>query len=82
VEIREKERLEPPHVTILLREEEWRLGLRDRKLLIPPGGRPKDIDAEVLQIIEDHWEQLKEAWDAKYPENPVASAEDEDAEDQ
>jgi hypothetical protein len=58
--------------------DEWRLGLRDKRLLVPPGGRIKDIDAVVMQIIEEHWQQLIEAWDAKYPENPVFSAGDEE----
>ena len=48
------------------------------QLLMPPGGRIKDIDSAVMQIIEEHWQQLIEAWDAKYPENPVSSAEDGD----
>ena len=78
VKIREKERVEPPHVTIMHRADEWRLGLRDRQLLVPPGGRIKDIDAEVMRIIDEHWEQLIAAWDEKYPENPVSSAEDDE----
>ncbi len=76
VKIREKERVEPPHVTIIHKADEWRLGLRDRRLLVPPGGRIKDIDPEVRQIIEEHWEALIAAWDEKYPENPVSGAED------
>lgn len=77
VKIREEERVEPPHITIMHKADEWRLGLRDRQLLIPPGGRLRDIDAEVMRIVDEHWERLKEAWDEKYPENPVSSAEDE-----
>jgi hypothetical protein len=46
-------------------------------LLVPPGGRIKDIDPEVMRIIEVHWERLIVAWDEKYPENPVSGAEDE-----
>jgi hypothetical protein len=78
VKIREKERVEPPHVTIMHKAEEWRLGLRDRLLLVPPGGRLKDIDGEVMRIIDEHWQRLVEAWDEKYPENPVSSIEDEE----
>lgn len=47
---------------------------------MPPGGRIEDIDAAVLRIIDESWQLLVEAWDAKYPENPVASVEDEDEE--
>ena len=77
VKIREKERVEPPHLTIMHQAEEWRLGPRDKQLLVPPGGRIRDIEPEVMRIIEEHWEQLIEVWDAKYPENPVSSSEDE-----
>jgi hypothetical protein len=78
VKIRERERVEPPHVTVMHKADEWRLGLRDRQLLGPPGGRIRDIDPTVMRIIEEHWDQLIGAWDAKYPENPVSSAEDEE----
>jgi hypothetical protein len=78
VKIREKERVEPPHVTIMHKSTEWRLGLRDKQLLVPPGGRFRDIDPEVMRIVEEHWEELKAAWDEKYPENPISSAEEED----
>jgi hypothetical protein len=81
VKIREKERVEPPHVTVMHKVYEWRLGLRDGQLLVPPGGRIKDIEPAVMQIIEENWQQLIEAWDAKYPENPVTSVDDEDEED-
>src|SRR5690242_3417493 len=82
VKIREKERVEPPHVPVTHKADEWRLGLPDKRLLVPPGGRIKDIDPAVMQIIEERWEALIEAWDAKYPENPVSSAEDEDDRDE
>src|SRR3954471_13732599 len=81
VKIREKERVEPPHVTVMHHEEDWRIGLRDKQLLVPPGGRLKGIDPEVMRIIEENWDRLIEAWDAKYPENPVSGAEDDDGED-
>jgi hypothetical protein len=71
VKIREKERIEPPHVTVMHGGDEWRLGLRDRRLLVPPAGRLRDIDPDVRRIIERNWDRLIEAWDAKYPENPV-----------
>ena len=78
VKIREKERVEPPHVTIMHKAEEWRLGLRDGELLMPPGGNKRDIDTGVMERINEHWAQLIEEWDRKYPENPVSSAEDEE----
>jgi hypothetical protein len=78
VKIREKERVEPPHVTIMHKADEWRLGLRDKRLIEPPGGPIKDIDPAVMQVIEMYWERLQQAWDAKYPENPVSSAKDQE----
>ena len=81
MKIREKERVEPPHVTIMHKADEWRLGLRDRQLLIPPGGRIRDIDKEVMEIIDCHWTELQKAWDQKYPENPIRSIEEDDEDD-
>ena len=73
VKIREKERLEPPHVTIICGKKEWRLGLRDMSFLVPPGGKWADIDDEVRLCIAKNWRNLQEAWDKKYPSNPIAS---------
>lgn len=75
VKIREKERLEPPHVTVFHGEDIWRIGLRNRDFLVPPGGSWNDIDVEVRELIEDedNWKELCEFWDGKYPNNPVTS---------
>ncbi len=35
-----------------------------------------DIDPALMQVIDTYWERLQQAWDAKYPENPVSSADD------
>ncbi|MBI2827438.1 MAG: hypothetical protein HYX69_22415 [Planctomycetia bacterium] len=40
--------------------------------------RPSDIPDELLAIIEQNWQWLCEQWDLKYPDNPVAMAEDAD----
>ena len=76
VKIREKERLEPPHVTIMCGKKEWRVGLRGKRFLVPPGGTWADIDDEVRQLIEENWSDLQDAWDEKYPSNPISSEED------
>ncbi len=78
VKIQDKERLEPPHVTVWHGEDMWRICLRTGGFLIPPGGSWNDMDAEVRRIIEDAWETLTREWDARYPENPVSSLEDDD----
>jgi hypothetical protein len=77
VKIRDKERLEPPHVTILHRGGLWRLGLRDGEFL-PPGGSWNDIDEAVKTTIELHWEELCRTWDEMYPTNPIAEEENDD----
>jgi hypothetical protein len=71
VKVWDKERLEPPHVTILRMEQVWRLGLRDREFLVPPGGKWKDIHDEVRDAITDSWEELRQAWNQTYPKNPA-----------
>lgn len=73
VKIREKERNEPPHVTILRRTLCWRLSLRDGTFLIPPGGSWADIDRDVRTTLQlpQIWAALQATWDGKYPENPV-----------
>jgi hypothetical protein len=81
VKIREKERLEPPHVTIICGKKEWRLGLRDMSFLVPPGGKWAEIDDEIRELIEKNWKSLQGAWDRKYPSNPILSKEEDNDED-
>jgi hypothetical protein len=81
VKIREKERLEPPPITIMCGKKEWRVGLHDGSFLVPPGGKWADIDDEVRDIIDESWKQLQDAWNRKYPSNPISSAEEDDDED-
>jgi hypothetical protein len=72
VKIREKERLEPPHVSIIRRTKTWRIDLRHDRFLEsePP---PRGVPAVLRQLITDSLPQLCEAWDRMYPENPVGS---------
>ena len=76
--IRENERLEPPHVTIMRKTDEWRLGLRDGEFMVPPGGSWNDIPVKVREAVESHWDELIEAWDVRYPSNPVVGGSDDD----
>ena len=70
VKIREDERLEPPHVTILRRRRAWRLDLRTGSFL-DLGDAWRQIDPGVRAAIENGWELLREAWDRMYPTNPI-----------
>lgn len=75
--IRDRERLEPPHVTILHRTRAWRLDLRtggfmDRE---PP---PSELPAEIYDEVRRNWKLLQWQWDSMYPENPVSSMETDD----
>lgn len=80
VKIRDRERLEPPHVTILHKRHEWRLGLRDRTFIVPPGGSWNEIDERVREAIEANWQVLCDEWDRAYPTNRVSRAEEDDDE--
>lgn len=77
VKIRDKERLEPPHLTVIYKADAWRLGLRDEAFLVPPGGSWNAIPPAVRGCIESNWSALIEAWDRMYPENPVKGTGDE-----
>jgi hypothetical protein len=72
VKIRDKERVEPPHVTVIRRTRSWRWGLREREFLdsTPP---PRDVPEAVLAEIEAGYADLCRQWNAMYPENPVSS---------
>jgi hypothetical protein len=59
VKIREKERLEPPHVTLMCRLKEWRITLRSGEFLVSPGGDWDELDEGVRVLIEQHWESLQ-----------------------
>jgi hypothetical protein len=70
VKIREKETREPPHVTIVRRTDAWRINLRTGMFMdVRPD--PDDVPDELIDVIEENWERLCDAWDEKYPENPV-----------
>jgi hypothetical protein len=77
VKIRDAERLEEPHVTIIWKFIAWRLSLRTGKFLEEDQSW-KDVDEGVREAIEAEWGTLQAAWDALYPHNPVSSENDDD----
>lgn len=72
VKIRDKERLEPPHVSIIRGMNTWRWGLREQSFLgsVPP---PKLVPRELLKYIENNYDALVAQWNQMYPDNPVES---------
>lgn len=70
VKIREKERLEPPHVTVMKGPNSWRWDLRTKSFMDkqPP---PRDVPSEIVDQLLSQHEVLKEQWDKKYPHNKV-----------
>jgi hypothetical protein len=72
VKIREKERLEHPHVTIIRGTSSWRINLRDGGFMDNPPD-PRLVPQDLLNYIkrEDVWTRLVQEWNKKYPNNHV-----------
>jgi hypothetical protein len=73
--IRDKERLEPPHVSILRGLRAWRLSLRSGEFLDEEPD-PHEVPSGLIEEITQQWDVLRTAWDEMYPENPVESDRD------
>jgi len=76
VKIRDKERVEDPHISIIRRTTVWRVCLRDGRFM--DGGSWNEIPDELEEAVTDSWDQLCAAWDDMYPDNPVEGNEDGD----
>jgi hypothetical protein len=75
VKIRDDERNEIPHATLLRRRQAWRMSLRSGGFL----DRQPDPALVPRELAEQVWgrrDALRHAWNAMYPENPVFSQED------
>jgi len=72
VKIRDKERAEPPHVSIIRRLDTWRWGLREQIFLDrkPP---QREVPRALIECIKANLHILAEEWDRMYPHNPVRS---------
>ena len=70
--IRDRERMEPPHVSVIFKGSTWRLNLRTGHLLDkePP---PADLPTDLLAVVRSNIPLLIDEWDRMYPENPVIS---------
>jgi hypothetical protein len=69
VKIRDKERVEDPHVTIIHKTEVWRVCLRDGRFM--DGGSWRDMPDGLEEVVRASWGRLCAAWDRMYPNNPV-----------
>lgn len=70
VKIRDKERLEPPHATVLRRARAWRWDLRTRRFM-DKTPNPSEVPKEALDSMQAQHAELCRQWDAMYPENPA-----------
>ena len=77
--IRDRERLEPPHVTILQKTRAWRFDLRSATFLDREPD-PKEVPEEIVTALRSSLELLRQEWDRIFPENPIFSTQDDERE--
>lgn len=70
IRIRDKERVEPPHVTILFKTQAWRFGLREKQFLDREPD-PRDVPTQLVDHLTELLPALVAAWDELYPDNMV-----------
>lgn len=81
LKIRDNERLEPPHVTVLFKGTAiGRWGLRERAFLVPPACSLNDVPQAVRDLLGDDatFKAMCEHWDKTYASNPVGGSDDPD----
>jgi len=76
VKIRDKERVEAPHLTIICGTMVWRVCLRDGRFM--DGGSWKEMPDGLEEVVRKNWGRLCAAWDRMYPHNPVQGNEGDD----
>jgi hypothetical protein len=69
VKIRDKERVEDPHLTVIHGTRVWRVSLRDGRFM--DAGSWKDMPDGLREHVRKHWQTLRAAWDEMYPHNPI-----------
>lgn len=77
MKIRDRERLEPPHVSLIRGTKTWRLGLRSGEFLDRQPD-PSDVPQGLINEVKARWVDLQTAWDAMYSENPVEADNDDE----
>ncbi len=75
MKIRDDERNETPHATILRKRQAWRLSLRTGAFMdVLPD--PAEVPHDLVEFVWTRRAGLRRAWDGMYPENPVYSQDD------
>jgi len=72
--IRDRERCEHPHVTIIRGTQAWRINLRTG-MFLEDDPNPADVPDELMTYIKDEqtWKRLCDEWNRLYPNNVVSS---------
>jgi hypothetical protein len=70
LKIRDKERVEPPHVTLIRGTECWRIDLRTGRFL-DRRPDPRKVPKPLIRHIRHRLEEFIGPWDELYPHNPV-----------
>jgi hypothetical protein len=81
VKIRDRETVEPPHVTVLRKTLGWRINLRTGELMDAEPD-PSEVPEALMKLIkvEANWRTLRARWDSMYPHNRVESEEESEEE--
>ena len=77
MKIRDKERLEPPHVSLIRGTRTWRVDLRSGEFLDREPD-PSEGPQALIDEVKARWTDLLAGWDAMYPENPVEADDNDD----
>lgn len=75
LKVRDRETVEPPHVTLVRRTEAWRWDLRSRSFMDHEPD-PRAVPEELVDHLRALHEELVKAWDEHYPLNPVGGVEE------
>jgi len=81
VKIRDRETVEPPHVTALRKTQAWRIDLRTGEFMDSEPD-PGEVPEALVKLIKSEavWQALREQWDSMYPHNPIESEEESEEE--
>ena len=70
IKIRDKERLEDPHVTVIKGTDTWRWNLRSKSFM-DRRPDPNLVDAKIFERLHANVGLLVAQWDKMYPKNKV-----------